>query len=293
VIFQIEEKLSRNRVELGKLFGAAKMHRAVAFTQRPVLLDFRLWTKKIAATSQSFRHNRNKFSTQPQGVMMPKPEPIDYFNVNVLRVSKEKLGDLLAMLAKEGFDARPELVTDIPAFAQRTNHDIKSEDFLAAWVKDHPTFRAKQAVKAFREDGRTNGAAYTALRVMSENGTLKKLGDGNYARADVKHLSAPKKAAKVVPKTKKQYDITNGEFILRYGRRHHGRFNIVGVKETFAKDERNVASVHPTLSDLVSAKRIKKVGDGQYILLNEHAAAKQPRAADISTTEKQEGIING
>jgi hypothetical protein len=43
------------------------------------------------------------------------------------------------------------------------------------------------------EDGRTNGACYTALRLLSAKGILKSLGVGAYARADVKAIAPPKK----------------------------------------------------------------------------------------------------
>ncbi|MCA1458891.1 hypothetical protein I6F35_38175 [Bradyrhizobium sp. BRP22] len=79
-----------------------------------------------------------------------------------------------------------ELKTGVPTFAGNRSHALKAEDFLTAWIADHPTFQAIDAVTHFREHGRTDGACYTALRVLVVKGTLKKLPSGNYTRATSK-----------------------------------------------------------------------------------------------------------
>jgi hypothetical protein len=173
------------------------------------------------------------------------------------------LGLAVAGLTKLGIDANVkfELVTTTQTFAKHTHHEVKAEDFLMAWTQEHPTFRALDAIRNFRDNGRSDGACYTAIRMLRESGALQKLGPGNYARADVAALAAPGKKTKP-EKTKRE--VTHGEFILRLARRTHGRVSLAKIKQAFADDGRAVTSVHPTLADLVGKDLIKRDGDGMF-----------------------------
>ena len=131
---------------------------------------------------------------------MPKTETVERFKVTEAEVGVADFGPAMVLLAQiPGLKViGSELVTDVRAFARKTTHTIKSEDFLGEWIKDHPTFKAIEPVQAFKADGRTAGAAYTALRILTANKVLKQLGEGNYARTDVKSLTAPKKKSEQI-----------------------------------------------------------------------------------------------
>jgi hypothetical protein len=229
---------------------------------------------------------------------MPKPPPVDYFRITCVS-SKEALGETVAALIKLGHtDIHHELVTDVRAFARNSKPEISSRELLTAWVQDHPTFGAIEAVKYFREQGRTNNSAYPAIGDLVEKGILKKLGPGRYARADVKHLAAPKQKtrAKTSPKT---FEKTAEEVLLSYAKRNHGRLNTARLTEFFTKEGRSKASVYTALHVLVNRKQIKRVGDagsGQYVLLNGPAkklAAKKKPAVSATKTNGGAEVTHG
>lgn len=222
---------------------------------------------------------------------MVKPPPtVDrigfYFETSI-----DDAGKFIAMLTKEGVERlKHELITDVITFRQkpRTNHDIKSEDFLTAWIKDHPTFRAREAIAAFKEDGRTAGAGYTALRMLTENKVLKKLGEGQYSRADVKHLAGPNKKAKAKPEakavaTQNKYAVNNFDYVVRLAKRGNGRFTSAKIKEHFAKDGRATSGVGPTITRLVKNKVVKSLGDGAYeLIVPKVNGAAAPTAPEVT-----------
>ena len=208
---------------------------------------------------------------------MPKETPVERFRIWVDDVEPADVGPTIAALTKLGRGKVGfELVEDIRAFAKRTNPEIASQDFLAAWVAEHPTFRAIEAVNHFKANGRTGGSAYPALAVLLEKKILRKLGPGQYSRADIKHLASPK--AKAPPRvfSKRAEDV-----ILSYAKRNHGRANTAKLVEVFEKEGRAKNSVYASLDALMKEKQIKRVGDkgsGQYILLNKPAKAAKPPA---------------
>jgi hypothetical protein len=210
---------------------------------------------------------------------MPKLPPTNHFTLHV-DVTVAGYGPVKEALASFGdaiIDVRDELVTTILTYRQKQTHDVSAEQFLREWIKDHPTFGASEAVKHCREAGRTNGAAYTALRVLAEKGELKKLGPGNYQRADVKALAAPKKKAKATPKKieRERHEIDHREFILRYARQHGGRVSRSKLMAYFEAHDRKAASAGGALNVLVARKMLKQLGDGEYILLAK-GGAKPP-----------------
>jgi hypothetical protein len=197
---------------------------------------------------------------------MPKPPPVEYFRVTC-EVDAATLGATIAALTKMGV-ARiaTDLVTAEATFKQKNSYAIKTEDFLAEWIAEHPTFRASEAVKHCRADGRTDGAAYTALRMMVENKFLKKLSPGQYSRADVKAIAAPKKKKKAKATKPQRHDISGPDFALRLMSRNHGRVTSATLKKHFESDGRAPAGVGPTLNHLLKRKAIKRLGDGAYEL---------------------------
>ena len=42
------------------------------------------------------------------------------------------------------------MITDIKTYKQRGAHEVKAKEFLSAWIAEHPTFNAIDAVKHFR-----------------------------------------------------------------------------------------------------------------------------------------------
>jgi hypothetical protein len=150
----------------------------------------------------------------------------------------------------------------VRSFAQNKRPEVSSRDFLAEWIKEHPTFRAIEAVKAFEADGRSKGACYPMLGHFIEQRLLKKTGPGEYARTDIK--AALKKKQK--KKTNKHYDVPNSDFLLRAARRNHGRFTSASIKKLFEADKRPVTGVGPTINRLRQDGLVKQLGDGAYEL---------------------------
>ncbi|WLB24939.1 hypothetical protein QIH85_23960 [Bradyrhizobium japonicum] len=210
------------------------------------------------------------------------PETVEYFNVLVRRIPKEMLGDVLGDLAKRGLsEVLPELVTDVLSYKSRQQHDTSATDFLTAWVAEHPTFTLKEVTKHFRESGRTSAAAYYAIKQLNEARTIKKLDDnGNYTRADVKHIEAPKKDRAATPAKAKRvvHDVDHREFILGYARAHGGRCSATKLRDYFTKHKRNPNSVGGALNYLVEHKKLKLLGEGEYLLLAKGGAKPKPTA---------------
>jgi hypothetical protein len=202
---------------------------------------------------------------------MTKAPPVQTFEISC-EVEVHNLGPAMVALAHiEGLTVTgSKLVTTVKSFKQnspKTDHHIKAEDYLTTWMADHPTFRAREAVKHFKADGRTSGACYTALRVMSSDGRLRKLGEGMYQRPDIKALAKlPKLRDKKAAKPKRLHDIGGGDFALRLMSRNHGKMSSSTMKGHFEKDGRSPTGVGPVLSKLLEDKRIKRVGEGLYEL---------------------------
>ena len=199
---------------------------------------------------------------------MPKLPTVDRFRLSC-EVAVSDLGPIIAQLTKMGLtNLHFELMTDVPTFAEKVKHDVNSQDFLLEWTKEHPTFKAVEAVNHFRANQRTPGAAYTALRILVEEKTLKKLGPGNYARADIKAIAAPKKEAKPAkgdPQTR--YTVPNTGLIMRLIKRRNGHINLTQVKDAFEKDGRPRGSASPAIRECLDKKLIKRVGEGEYEMI--------------------------
>jgi predicted transcriptional regulator of viral defense system len=211
---------------------------------------------------------------------------VECFRVAVNSVPKELLGETMAALTKLGFDDVDfELVTTVKTFRNNNAHGSTS-DLLLDWIKDHPTFKAIEAVKHFETNGHTRASAYPAMGVLVEKGVLKKLGEGMYSRADVKHLEPPRKS-----RTKKKvFEKTGKEVILALARRSHGRFTSAKIVELFLEQKRARNSVSTSIDALMKQKLVKRVGEGSYALTAKaQGNAKKPAQPEATTTETAHG----
>ena len=123
----------------------------------------------------------------------------DRFRI-ICEADAQDMGLLLAHMTRMGVSHIGfELVTDVRTFGVNTPrkvYDQSAEQTVLAFIKDNPTFAVKELTRVFREMGRTNGAAYAAVHKLVNLKVLVKLGGGNYQRADVKALNAPKGKSK-------------------------------------------------------------------------------------------------
>jgi len=243
--------------------------------------------------------------------MAKQPEQRDHFKLVVDNIEPAQLGEIVAALAKIGpnLDVRPELVTSVINYKTRNTPEVTASSFIDEWSKQHPTFQQRDLLKAMKEDGRTPGAVYYGIRMLIEKGVLKKLDDnGNYTRADVKHIEAPKKEkTKPKPKiTRDNFDVDHREFILRYARQHNGRFNLAKLRAHFEAHKRKPTSVGGAIHVLQQRKLIKPLGEGEFVLLSkggakpaEKKAAPKPTAAPkpngvgAHVEPQPEAVING
>lgn len=217
---------------------------------------------------------------------MPKAETRDYFNVTIRGVSKDALGELHAVLAQLAYtDVTSEYVTDVITFNKnkKVPHNIKSEEYLAEWTGDHPTFKAIDAVNHFRADGRTDGACYTALRHMTANKFLKRIGEGQYSRGDIKALPAPKASKAGISLDRRE--VNHYDFIMKLARKNHGKFNTAWMKAQFEKDGRKWMSVSPSIAVLLKKKALKRVDNSNYIVTAKAVTRKSNGAADAVRPE--------
>jgi hypothetical protein len=202
---------------------------------------------------------------------MAKPEAADFIQFT-FKVTPEEAGKWIVILTNGGVgELHQEVVTNVVTFNKRASHKTKAEDFLKAWLVDHPTFKAKEAIDACRADGRNAAAGYRALRILTDEKILRRLGEGNYQRADVKHLAAPKAAKTAKTAARDRHEVDHREFILRYGRQHQGRFSLAKLKAHFEAHGRKPSSVGGAVNILTTQKKIKRVGEGEYVLLNKAA----------------------
>lgn len=209
---------------------------------------------------------------------MAKPPPVVRCRIVCTKeVDVSDVGPTMLKLSELGFDnISTDFVSDVPKFRQKTNHEVKAEDFLIDWIADHATFKAKEAVVHFEANQRAAGSCYSALRNLVERRLLKKLGEGNYSRANVKALPSPKK----------NYDPPHPVFAMRLISRNHGHCSRQWMKDQFEKEGRPGASAPSALNDLVNSKQLKRVGEGQYELpkkKEKKPKAKPKAAAKVAT----------
>lgn len=211
---------------------------------------------------------------------------VEYFNILVGGVPTTELGAVMSALAKLGLtNVKPELVTEVHSFRQKQSHDVKAAEFIRAWCNDgHPTFKAKEVITHGDLHGRAPGAIYSGLRELTEEGFLKKLGEGNYSMKGVKALAAPKKPAK--PEhgdSSKRYDIPHADLILKVA--NGGTFTVANMKKLFNKRRRPADSVGTAIKSLLTKGQIERVAEGEYKVLKK----KNNGAAAAPTVEMSHG----
>lgn len=230
---------------------------------------------------------------------MPKTPPpvIERFRITC-DVEHEQLGNAVAQLTKMGLqNIHFELVTEIITFNRRAQHEVNGADFLRAWMADHATFAAKDVVAHFEANGRANTAAYYALKKLIEEKVLKKLDGSNYARSDVKAISAPKKEKKASIE-RERHAVDHREFILNYMRQHNGKAARARLLTYFGLHGRKPSSVGGALNILMQRKLIRSTGEGEYQLTAkakpETAKAEPPPPkTNGNGAHVAEGVING
>jgi hypothetical protein len=197
--------------------------------------------------------------------MAKTPATVERFVIHA-ETSKDDMGHVVAELIKRGLtNVGYELITDVVTFRKngaRKAHDVTGNDFARAFLKENASFAAIQIVKHFQANDRTDGMAYKAIRELVKEGALKKLGPGNYQRAGVKALPAPK-GKRPATHTGPRQEIGNKDVILKRikGRR---RFTLRELREHFANIKRNPHSVSPIISKLFHAKLVTQIEDGVY-----------------------------
>src|SRR5262245_38209581 len=126
--------------------------------------------------------------------MAKQPEIIERFRVWA-EVPKEQLGEVIVAFTRLGLhQIGHELITDTLSFKNKKKFDVNAQDFLRAWMQEHPTFTRTEVGAAFSADGRTDGSSYTAITRLRESGEIRALGNGNYQRKGVKAIEPPKEA---------------------------------------------------------------------------------------------------
>jgi hypothetical protein len=214
--------------------------------------------------------------------MAKPPETRDRFKIFV-ETSKEQMGDVIVVLTKMGFEnIGHELITDVKAWGRKT-HDTTAADAIAEYIKENPTFRARDLIAHLKLDGRNNNAVYSGIRTMLDKKLLIKLGEGNYQRADVKALAAPKAAPDKRPAKKsragiKPYEITNYDLIWRHFKNRQS-FKAKDVAVLFRANNRPDKSATSTLSTMTTKKIFRRVGEGRYEVVKEKATAAKKKVA--------------
>lgn len=206
--------------------------------------------------------------------MAKQPETIDRFRI-FAETSSEAMGPLLAQLTRMGLEnIGYELITDVRRFqanGSRKMHDISVEEHAALFIKDHPTFKAGELVKHFEAAERHKSGAYTAMRAMVESGSLIKLGNGNYRRADVKAIAPP--AEKTRRGQSPRYDVSNDDLLLKYIRPRKS-VSVADAGLFLEREGRNKNSASPIISRFTKAGLLKLIEPGLYSVVQKKLKGK-------------------
>lgn len=217
-----------------------------------------------------------------------KAEPVDRFRI-VCEASASDMGPIIAQLTRMGLtNIGFELMTDIPAYAQRNRHDSTAEDFAAAWIEQNPTFKLSHLAAHFRESGRGTSAAYYGVKKLVEAGRLRSLGDGNYAASHIKAIAPP-------------HAVTNEETILKFARSHGGKISTDKLRAIFEEERRPRNSLYAAINGLMRDGKIARVGEkgaGEYRLLAKgkakpKAKKPKPKAPRANGSTSSEVTTNG
>lgn len=163
--------------------------------------------------------------------MVKQPETRDRFIISA-EVEPGRVGDLLAQLTKMGFDKiGHELIIDVADYKRNgaVKKDKPARQFVAEWIEEHPSFAIKDLCSAFEAAGYSPNNAYKIVKDLVEAGSLRKLDQSNYQRADIKALAPPPTIAVPVKAGKpkghkrphsaanvsKRYDVSNRDLMLQ------------------------------------------------------------------------------
>jgi hypothetical protein len=211
------------------------------------------------------------------------PETVDRFRVSC-EVPKDQLGHIVAEMTKMGLEhVNYELITDVLNYKKPKKFDTNGTDHLRAWIKDHPTFNRQEVIAHFIETGRSEDSGSNAVYILAREKAIKKLGDGNYQRADIKAIAGPKKAktAKVVkviapkkrgsqpgrkPNVTRIYAISNNDLLLTKFRERK-KFTVREAEDYFEANKRPRKSVWPILHNLTNLHKLKRLTQGEYAVV--------------------------
>lgn len=224
--------------------------------------------------------------------MAKQPETQDRIVIVAEAPSFELAGAGMAALIKLGFEnVRPQLITDILRYKNRTVHEISAAEFATQYVKTHARFTPADLIAHFREAGREAGAGYYAIKKLTSANVIRKNGD-DYVRVEA--LPAPDKNAmaklpKMRAEKRKQFDIPNKVLIARAikGRKH---ITVRELRDLFVAEKRNEKSISPILTAMVTAKKLKHVGDGKYDVVSKPA---KPLPKTKKKSAAPAPVING
>jgi hypothetical protein len=233
-----------------------------------------------------------------------EPETVDRFRIYA-EIPKDQLGHWVTEFTKMGLkEIGHELITDILNYKEkkpRVVYETSGDDFLREWLKTHATFNRTEALGHFEQGGRTAKSGDAALARLIKLKEVKPLGQGNYQRAGVKAIAAPKKAkakkpAKPPRRPVTNYKVPNIDLILGFMRKRK-TVTLSDIQTVFAKSGRPVKSVSPILTDLIAKHKVRRVGTGEYSVVIHHnksakAKAKLNGAAPESHQQK-EVVVNG
>lgn len=224
--------------------------------------------------------------------MAKQPVAQDRFRI-FAETSSAEMGPLLAQLTRMGLEnIGYELITDVRTFGRngpRQVNEITGDAFAAEWVKDHASFKALDLIQHFRDHGRTSGSGYTALKNLVAADTLRKLGPGQYQRADVKALPAPQATATARGQRGPYAETSNKDLIFK-AIRSRAKVTLQQMKQLLEDNGRNPHSASPLMTKLAQAKMIKLIVPGEYQVLEKAKKAVAPKKltspADAAKKEK-------
>ncbi|WP_166304385.1 hypothetical protein [Bradyrhizobium sp. 2S1] len=202
------------------------------------------------------------------------------------------MGPIIAQLSRMGLtNIGFELITDVPAFKRNERHEVSAEDFALAFVNEHLTFSGRDLSAHFKAAGRTASSSYYAVRKLIGAGEIVDLGDRNYQRADVRAIEPPK--TETAPK---KFDTPASAEILKFARKHGGKFNTEQLVALFAEQGRARGTVYGSVNKMLTEKLIKRVGasgSGDYMLLAKAKAKSNPKKPATKAAAAPAAKLNG
>ena len=227
--------------------------------------------------------------------LVKQPETRDRFIISA-EVEPGRVGDLLAQLTKMGFEKiGHELITDVADY--KRNGAVKGDkkdkkgksvkQFVAEYIEEHPSFAINDLCLAFAAAGYSPNNAYKIAKDMVAAGSLRKLNQNNYQRADIRAIAppakikvpeAPAKSGKGPPRPtidlSRRYDVSNRDLMLQaVGKRK--TVTTTDLRAHLAANGRPEKSASPMI--------FKMTGEGLF------EATKVPGTYRVTEKGQQEG----